>query len=75
MKMHRVILRPVNGIKCSCGKISSPLTEVRVKKKRDLGNQASPSSHIKVLKLLQRVRGEARSWKPGQLGQPGTYEA
>ena len=49
---------PVTGMKCSYGTISSPLTEISVGK-----------TEISV-----RFRGEARSRKPGQPGQPGSYE-
>ena len=41
---------------------------------RDLGNRASPPSHMNTSKILQKLRGEARSRKPGQPGQPGLYE-
>ena len=43
-------------------------------KNRDLGNQASPLSHMNKSKFLQRIRGNVRSRKPGRPGQPGSYE-
>ena len=43
-------------------------------KNRDLGNRASQPSHMNTTKILQRIKGEARSRKPGQPGQPGSYE-
>ena len=40
-------------------------------KNRNLGNRASPPSHMNT---YQGFRGKARSRKPGQPGQPGSYE-
>ena len=44
------------------------------RKNRDLGNRASPASHMKTSKILQGKSGEARSRKPSQPGWPGSYE-
>ena len=55
---------PVTGMMCSYGKNFQPAH-------RDLGNRASPPSHMNISKGF---RGEARSRKPGQPGQPGSYE-
>ena len=58
---------PVTGMKCSYGKISSPLTEIS-------GTEpARPLIWIHP-KFNKGFRGEARSRKPGQPSQPGSYE-
>ena len=50
---------PVTGLKCSYGKI-------------ELRQPALSHEHIKnFTKDFNSNRGKARSWKPGQLGQPG----
>ena len=50
---------PVTGLKCSYGKI-------------ELRQPALSHEHIKnFTKEFKSNRGKARSWKPGQLGQPG----
>ena len=50
---------PVTGLKCSYGKI-------------ELRQPALSHEHIKnFTKDFKSNRGKARSWKPGQLGQPG----
>ena len=55
---------PVTGLKCSYGEISSPLTEDLGWKNPDLGNRATPPSHIKISsKILHSNSGKAR--KPG----------
>ena len=41
---------------------------------RDLGNRAGPPSHMNTSIFYKGNRSEARSRKPGQPGQPGTYE-
>ena len=43
-------------------------------KNRDLGNRTSPPSHMNTSKIYKGFRGEARSRKPGQPCQPGSYE-
>ena len=40
------------------------------RKSRDLGNRASPASHMNTSIFLQEQSGEARSRKPSQLGRP-----
>ena len=42
-------------------------------KNRDLGNRASPPSHMNT-SFHKGFRGKVRSLKPGQPGQPGSYE-
>ena len=50
---------PLTGLKCSYGKI-------------ELRQPALSHEHIKnFTKDFKSNRGKARSWKPGQLGQPG----
>lgn len=64
-KRHCIIFLPVTGLKCSYGKISTPLTGW---KNRDLSNRVSvPLSHMNTSKLLQTIYRsvEARSRKPG----------
>ena len=65
---------PVTGMKCSYGKISSPLTEISVEK-----TEISVTEPARLLiwthrKFYKGFRGEASSRKPGQPGQPGSYE-
>ena len=59
---------PVTGMKCSYGKISSPLTEIS-------GTEPARPLIWTHRKFYKGFRGEARSRKPGQPGQPGSYEA
>ena len=58
---------PVTGMKCSYGKISSPLTEIS-------GTEPARPLIWTYGKFYKGFRGEARSRKPGQPGQPGSYE-
>ena len=58
---------PVTGMKCSYGKISSPLTEIS-------GTEPARPLIWTHRKFYKGFRGEARSRKPGQPGQPGSYE-
>ena len=46
---------------------SQPACQDPCWKDRDLGNQASPPSHMNTSKILQRIRGKVRSRKPGKL--------
>ena len=59
---------PVTGMKCSYGKISSPLTEISV------GKTEPASPLITHQNFYKGFRGEVRSRKPGQPGQPGSFE-
>ena len=58
---------PVTVMKCSYGKISSPLTEISVGKTEVLYEHIE--NFTKDLEVLK-----ARSRNPGQPGQPGSYE-
>ena len=58
---------PVTGMKCSYGKISSPLTEIS-------GTKPARPLIWTHRKFYKGFRGKARSRKPGQPGQPGSYE-
>ena len=61
------------GMKCSCGKIFQPAYRDLGFSDRDLGKPGHPLvwTHRKFYKGF---KGKARSWKPGQHGQPGSYE-
>ena len=65
---------PVTGMKCSYGKISSPLTEISVGKTEISGTEPARPLIWTHRKFYKGFRGEARSRKPGQPGQPGSYE-
>ena len=65
---------PVTGVKCSYGKISSPLTEISVGKTEISGTEPTRPLIWTHRKFYKGFRGEARSRKPGQPGQPGSYE-
>ena len=65
---------PVTGVKCSYGKISSPLTEIKVGKTEISGTDPARPLIWTHRKFYKGFRGEARSRKPGQPGQPGSYE-
>ena len=64
----------VTGMKCSYGKISSPLTEISVGKTEISGTEQARPLIWTHRKFYKGFRGEARSRKPGQPGQPGSYE-
>ena len=51
---------PVTGLKCSYGKISSPLTEI---------SGTEPARPLMNTSKIKGFRGNARSRKPGQPGQ------
>ena len=57
---------PVTGLECSYGKIFIPVTEILGRKKRDLGNRASPASHMNTSIFLQR-----KEW-PGEISDEET---
>ena len=61
------------GMKCSCGKIFQPAYRDLGFSDRDLGKPGHPLvwTHRKFFKGF---KGKARSRKPGQHGQPGSYE-
>ena len=65
---------PVTGMKCSYGKIPSPLTEISVGKTEISGTESARPPIWTHRKFYKGFRGEARSRKPGQPGQPGSYE-
>ena len=65
---------PVTGMKCSYGKISSPLTEISVAKTEISETEPARPLMWTHRKFYKGFRGEARSRKPGQPGQPGSYE-
>ena len=65
---------PVTGMKCSYGKISSPLTEISVGKTEISGTEPARPLIWTHRKFYKGFRGKARSRKPGQPGQPGSYE-
>ena len=65
---------PVTGMKCSYGKISSPLTEISVGKTEISGTEPARPLIWTHRKFYKGFRGEARSRKQGQPGQPGSYE-
>ena len=58
---------PVTGMKCSYGKISSPLTEIS-------GTEPARPLIWTHRKFYKGFRGKARSRNPGQPDQPGSYE-
>ena len=62
------------GLKCSFVKIFQPAYQDPCWKNRDLENRASSPSHMDTTKILQRNQTVVRSRKPGQPGQPGSYE-
>ena len=57
---------PVTGMKCPYGKISSTLT-----KTRDLGNRASPPSHMNTSKIFQRISREGEISETGPARSTG----
>ena len=65
---------PVTGMKCSYGKISSPLTEISVGKTEISETEPARPLIWTHRKFYKGFRGEARSRKSGQPGQPGSYE-
>ena len=65
---------PVTGMRCSYGKISSPLTEISVGKTEISETEPARPLMWTHRKFYKGFRGEARSRKPGQPGQPGSYE-
>ena len=65
---------PVTGMKCSYGKISSPLIEISVGKTEISGTEPTRPFIWTHRKFYRGFRGKARSRKPIQPGQPGLYE-
>ena len=65
---------PVTGMKCSCGKISSPLTEISVGKTKISATESVRPLIWTHRKFYKGFRGKVRSRKPGQPGEPGSYE-
>ena len=65
---------PVTGMKCSYGKISSPLTEISVGKTEISGTKPARLLIWTRQNFYKGFRGEARSRKQGQPGQPGSCE-
>ena len=72
--MHCVIFLPVTGMKCSYGKMSSPLTEIPVGKTEISVTEPSRPLIWTHQSFYKGFRGKVRSRKPGQPGQPGSYE-
>ena len=65
---------PVTGMKFSYGKISSPLTEIAVGKTEISVTEPAHPLIWTYRKFYKGFRGEARSRKPGQPSQSGSYE-
>ena len=65
---------PVTGMKCSYGKISSPLTKISVGKTKISATKSARPLKWTHPKFYKGFRGKVRSRKPGQPGQPGSYE-
>ena len=65
---------PVTGMKCSYGKISSPLTDISVGKTEISGTEPARPLIWTHRKFYEGFRGKARSRKPGQPAQPGSCE-
>ena len=66
---------PVSGLECSYGKNFQLGYRDLGRKNRDLGNRASPPSHMNTHRnFCKEKSGEARSRKPSQSGRPGSYE-
>ena len=65
---------PLTGMKCSYGKISSPLTEISVGKTEISGTKPARPLIWTHQNFYKGFRGEARSRKQGQPGQPGSCE-
>ena len=59
----------VTCLKCSYGKISSPLTEISVGKNQGLGNRASLLSHMNASNVLQSLRGN------GEISETGPFRS
>ena len=65
---------PVTGMKCSYGKISSPLTEISVGKTEISATESARPLIWTHRKFYKGFRGKVRSRKLGQPGEPGSYE-
>ena len=72
--MHFIIFLSVTGIKCSYGKISSPLTEIPVGKPEISVTEPARPLIWTHQSFYKGSRSKVRSRKPGQPGQPGSYE-
>ena len=53
----KTVQNTADRVKCSYGKIFQPVYLDPGWKNRDLGNLASPPSHMDVSKILQRLQG------------------
>ena len=73
-KIHCIIFLLVTGLKCSYRKISSPLTEIPVGKTEISATEPARSLIWTRRNFLKGSRDVPRSRKPGQPGQPGSYE-
>ena len=73
-KMHCFIFLAVTGMKCSYGNISSPLTEIPVGKTEISVTEPGRPLIWTHQSFYKGFRGKVRSRKPGQPGQPGSYE-
>ena len=60
---------PVTGLECSYGRDIEPGYRDLGRKKRDLGNRASPASHVNTSNFLRKKewRGEISETEPAQL--------
>ena len=65
-KMYCIIFLPVNGMRCSYGKIFSPLTKIPVGKTEISATEPTRLLIWTHLSFYKGFRGEARSRKPGQ---------
>ena len=72
--MHCIIFLPVTGMKCSYGKISSPLTEIPVGKTEISVTEPARPLIWTQQSFYKGFRGKVRSRNPGQPRQPGSYE-
>ena len=68
------LIPPLTGMKCSYGKISSPLIEISIGKTEISGTEPARPFIWTHRKFYKGFRGKARSRKSGQPGQPGSYE-
>ena len=72
--MHRIIFLPVTGMKCSYGKISSPLTEIPVGKTEiSVTEPARPLIWTRQ-SFYKGFRGKVRSQKPGSYEEAGVFK-
>ena len=68
------MFKPATWMKFSYGKISSPPTEISVGKTETSGTEPAHPLIWTHRKFCKGFRGKRKTRKPGQLGQPGSYE-